>query len=218
MILLRAFSIGYYRLGMITQTRYAMRSRTAFESPTPAEESLGKAQSDLHLTEPAFAHNVQTAGNVASLFHIEPSHNPKAGEPSKVWFALTKQGGEEIPLDQCNCQITVYENEKLVSQPPLNPLKAEKYQGLPSAIVIFPRAGLYKVEIKGDPKQENGFDRFKFAYGVTVQPGSAANSIGTVSPVSRLEDPAIDLLGLLIWMPLVAIVGAGFWIAKRKRG
>ena len=200
---------------MITQTRYAARSSTTFESPTLAEESIGKAHSDLNLTEPAFAHNVQTSGNVASLFHLEPSHNPKAGEPSKVWFALTKQGGEEIPLDQCNCKITVYENEKLVSQPPLNALKAEKYQGLPSAIVIFPRAGLYKVEIKGDPKQENGFDRFKFAYDVTVQPGSGESSIGTVS---RIEDPAIDVPGLLLWMPLVAIVSAGFWIAKRRRG
>ncbi len=200
---------------MITQTRYAARSSTTFESPTRAEESLGKVHSDINLTEPAFAHNVQTSGNVASLFHLEPSHNPRAGEPSKVWFALTKQGGEEIPLDQCNCQITVYENQKLVSQPPLNPLKAEKYQGLPSAIVIFPRSGLYKVEIKGDPKQENAFDRFKFAYDVTVQPGSGANSMGVAS---RMDDPAIDFPGLLLWMPLVAIVGTGFWIARRRRG
>ena len=199
---------------MITQTRYAARSRTTFEVPTPAEESIEKAHSDLNLMEPAFAHNVQTSGNVASLFHLEPSHNPRAGEPSKVWFALTKQGGEEIPLDQCNCQITVYENQKIISQPPLNPLKAEKYQGLPSAVVVFPRSGMYKVEIKGDPKQENGFDRFKFAYDVTVQPGSSENSVGVVN---RMDDSAIDFPGLLLWMPLVAIVGAGFWIARQKR-
>ena len=179
---------------MITQTRYAARSRTTFEVPTPAEESIEKAHSELNLIEPAFAHNVQTSGNVASLFHLEPSHNPRAGEPSKVWFALTKQGGEEITLDQCNCQITVYENQKVISQPPLNSLKAEKYQGLPSAIVIFPRSGLYKVEIKGSPKQENGFDPFKFVYDVTAQPGSSDKSIGVAS---RVDDSAIDFPGLL---------------------
>jgi hypothetical protein len=205
---------------MINQTRYAARSRTTFESPTPVEETLGKEQGELHLTEPAFAHNVKTSGNVASLFHLEPSHNPKAGEPSKVWFALTKQGGEEIPLDQCNCQITVSENQKVISQPPLNPLKAEKYQALPSAVVIFPRAGLYTVEIKGDPKQDNAFDRFQFAYEVTVQPGSAG-VLGVEeepSVTGMLKDYPIDVPGLMLWMPLVAIVGLFFWAMQRKRG
>jgi hypothetical protein len=203
---------------MITQTRYAARSNSTFESPTPVEESLTKAQGEINLTEPAFAHNVQTSGNVASLFHLEPSHNPKAGEPAKVWFALTKQGGEEISLDQCNCKITVYENQKVLSQPPLNPLKAEKYQALPSAVVLFPRAGLYKVEIQGEPKQENEFDRFKFAYDVTVQPGSTETTgvIGTTGGIGTIDEHTIDVPGLMIWMPLVAIVAAGFWVVNRK--
>jgi hypothetical protein len=204
---------------MITQTRYAARSRATFESPTPVEESIGKEQGELHLTQPAFAHNVKTSGNVASLFHLEPNHNPKAGEPAKVWFALTKQGGEEIALDQCNCQITVSENQKVISQPPLNPLKAEKYQALPSAVVMFPRAGLYTVEIKGDPKQENAFDRFQFAYEVTVQPGQAMEGeTQAQTNFISADHYDIDLPGLMIWLPLVAIVAAGFWVVQRKRG
>lgn len=210
--------IGYKQLGMKTQTRYATRSNTTFEVPTPAEESLGREAGDLNLSQPAFAHNVQTSGNVASLFHLEPNHNPRAGEPAKVWFALTKQGGEEIPLDQCNCQITVYENQKVISQPPLNPLKAEKYQGLPSAAVLFPRAGLYKVEIKGQPKQENAFDAFQFAYEVTVQPGQPGQAVAAVDPTNPLAptDPVLDLPGMLIWTPLVAIVAGSFWLTKRR--
>ncbi|MCU0549544.1 MAG: hypothetical protein MUC48_09380 [Leptolyngbya sp. Prado105] len=58
------------------------------------------------------AHNVKTEGNVASTFHIEPNHNPKAGEPSKAWFALTKPGGEVIPLDRCDCQLKVISNNQ----------------------------------------------------------------------------------------------------------
>lgn len=200
---------------MKTQTRYATKSNTTFEVPTPAEESLGRSVTDLDLAQPAFAHNVQTSGNVASLFHLEPNHNPRAGEPAKVWFALTKQGGEEIPLDQCNCQITVYENQKVIAQPPLNPLKAEKYQGLPSAAVLFPRAGLYKVEIKGSPKQENGFDAFQFAYDVTVQPGKAIAAVDPTAPLSPVETN-LDLPGMLIWTPIVAIVAGVFWLMKRR--
>ena len=56
---------------------------------------------------PAIAHNIKASGNVAATFHIEPNHNPKAGETSKAWFALTRQGGKLIPLTECNCKLEV---------------------------------------------------------------------------------------------------------------
>ncbi len=204
---------------MINQTqRYAARSRTTFDVPTQTEESLGAQYQDLGLSAPAFAHNVKTSGNVAALFHLEPNHNPKAGDPSKIWFALTKQGGEAIALDQCNCQITVYSNQQVLFQPPLSPLNAERYKALPSAVVMFPKAGIYQVEIKGTPKQEGNFESFKFNYDVTVQPGSVVAPSGSENPISTLLNPdtVIDLPGILVWMPLVAIVFTGLWFAKRR--
>lgn len=61
----------------------------------------------LQITPIAVAHNIKTSGNVAATFHIEPNHNPKAGEPAKLWFALTRQGGKLIPLTECNCKLEV---------------------------------------------------------------------------------------------------------------
>jgi hypothetical protein len=49
-----------------------------------------------------FAHEVEVSGDVAATFHLEPNHNPRAGEKSRVWFALTRKGGQIIPLEQCN--------------------------------------------------------------------------------------------------------------------
>jgi hypothetical protein len=204
---------------MIIQTqRYAARSRTTFDAPTQTEESLEGQYRDLGLSAPAFAHNVKISGNVAALFHLEPNHNPKAGEPSKVWFALTKQGGEAIALDQCNCKITVYSNQKVLFQPPLSPLNAERYKALPSAVVMFPKAGIYQVEITGTPKQEGEFESFKFNYDVTVQPGNVVPSNTSESPISNLLNPdtVIDFPGILVWMPLVAMVFLGLWLVKRR--
>ena len=39
------------------------------------------------------AHEVEVSGDVAATFHLEPNHNPRAGETAKVWFALTRRGG-----------------------------------------------------------------------------------------------------------------------------
>lgn len=206
---------------MIIQTQhYAARSKATFEVPTPSEESLEAQNQNMGLSEPAFAHNVQTSGNVAALFHIDPNHNPKAGEPSKVWFALTKQGGEAIAVDQCNCQITVYRNQQVLFEPPLSPLNAESYQALPSAVVLFPKEGLYQVEIKGSPKQEGAFEAFKFTYDVTVQPGKTAQLTPTAeSPLSLVlnHDAVIDLPGMLVWTPIVALVFGGLWLFKRRK-
>ncbi|MCP2730464.1 hypothetical protein [Limnofasciculus baicalensis] len=55
----------------------------------------------------AVAHNIKTSGEVAATFHIEPNHNPKAGEPAKAWFALTRKGGKIIELTDCNCKLEV---------------------------------------------------------------------------------------------------------------
>ncbi len=206
---------------MIIHTQqYAARSKATFEVPTPSEESLDPQRQGLGLSEPAFAHNVQTSGNVAALFHVAPNHSPKAGEPSKVWFALTKQGGEAIALDQCNCQITIYRNQQVLFEPPLSPLNAERYQALPSAVVLFPKEGIYQVEIKGTPKQEGTFESFKFIYDVTVQPGKTAQVTPTSeSPLSAVlnADAVIDLPGILVWTPIVAIVFGGLWLAKRRK-
>jgi hypothetical protein len=157
------------------------------------------------------AHNVKTEGNVASTFHIEPSHNPKAGEISQAWFALTKPGGEVIPLDRCNCQLKIIANNQTVLQPALQAISAEQYKGIPGADVTFPKAGIYTLEISGNPKVADEFNSFKFAYDVTVQAGVAAQP----SPVV-LTQPTQNSMGWVLPIAAGAIVVLTCaWIVKR---
>ncbi|MEG4962183.1 MULTISPECIES: hypothetical protein [unclassified Microcoleus] len=120
------------------------------------------------------AHEVEVSGDVAATFHLEPNHNPRAGQPARVWFALTRRGGQIIPLEQCNCKLAVYpkdrkEADKPLMQPPLKAVSAEKYQGMPGADIVFPKAGIYELELSGTAKNKANFKPFKLSYSVTVR-------------------------------------------------
>ncbi|SKB16197.1 conserved exported hypothetical protein [Planktothrix sp. PCC 11201] len=122
----------------------------------------------------AIAHEVEVSGDVAVTFHLEPNHNPRAGEKAIIWFALTRRGGKIIPLSECNCQLAIYReprspNTQPLMRPQLKAIAAEKYQGIPGTEVIFPQAGIYQLELKGTSKDNNSFKPFKTNYSVTVR-------------------------------------------------
>ncbi|HBW58341.1 MAG TPA: hypothetical protein DEF27_11260 [Oscillatoriales bacterium UBA8482] len=125
-------------------------------------------------SNPAIAHEVEVSGDVAVTFHLEPNHNPRAGEKARIWFALTRRGGKVIPLSECNCQLGIYREPRSAQDPPLiqpqlKAISAEKYQGIPGAEVIFPQAGIYQLEFKGTPQKNQDFKPFKTQYAVTVR-------------------------------------------------
>lgn len=137
--------------------------------------------------DPATAHNLKVTEDVAGTWHIEPNHSPKAGEPAKVWVALTRRGGAILPLEQANCQLGVYtaprsQSDQPILRPTLEAIAIEKYQGIPGATVVFPKTGLYELELDCTPKSVKGFQRFHMAYEVTVAEGVAKPS--PVSPAS----------------------------------
>ncbi|HLO51789.1 MAG TPA: hypothetical protein VK211_25485 [Kamptonema sp.] len=122
----------------------------------------------------ALAHEVEVSGDVAATFHLEPNHNPRAGEQSRVWFALTRKGGQIIPLSQCNCQLAVYNHphkagDKPLMQPRLEAISAEQYKGIPGAAIVFPKAGIYELELSGKAKGGANFKPFELSYEVTVR-------------------------------------------------
>lgn len=129
------------------------------------------------LTSSAQAHTIKTAQGVAATFHIEPNHNPKAGETAQAWFALTRQGGEPIPLEQCNCELAVYADRDPTKtpllRPPLTTIVAEA-RGLPGAVIVFPKAGIYELKLSGRAKDNQSFQPFELSYTVTVQAGKTA--------------------------------------------
>ena len=100
---------------------------------------------------PASAHEIKVAADVGATLHIEPNDNPRAGETTQAWFALTRKGGKQIPLSQCNCQLLVYAEphtagEPALLEPSLKPVVAERYQGIPGADIIFPKPGIYQLQ------------------------------------------------------------------------
>jgi hypothetical protein len=127
---------------------------------------------------PAAAHTVKTDGNVGATFHIEPDHNPRAGKPAQAWFALTRQGGQLIPLEACQCRLLVYRSsEKIpIFTPTLTSFRADQYRNIPGAAIMFPDAGVYTLELSGSPKAKAAFDPFKLVYSVTVLPGVPAQT------------------------------------------
>jgi len=128
----------------------------------------------LGVMKSAIAHEVEVSGDVAATFHLDPNHNPKAGETARVWFALTRKGGQIIPLEQCNCQLAVYpqphkEGDKPIMEPRLEAVSAEQYNGIPGAKIIFPKVGNYELELSGTAKNGANFKPFELSYTVTVR-------------------------------------------------
>ena len=138
-----------------------------------SKKSLGFIVISALIAAPVAAHNVKVSGDVAATFHLEPGHNPKARQPSRAWFALTRRGGAIIPFSQCNCQLAVYpephkEGSVPLMKPTLKAISAEQYQGIPGAEIVFPRAGSYELELTGTAKNGANFRPFSLSYTVNV--------------------------------------------------
>jgi hypothetical protein len=143
--------------------------------------------------QPAFAHSVKTSADVGATLHIEPNDNPRAGELSKTWFALTRKGGKAIPLKECNCQLAVYakpyaQGEPPLIEPALQPITAERYQGIPGTEITFPKPGAYQLQLSGKPKAEGSFQPFKLKFEVIVAAGSTPET--TAQNVQNVNESA----------------------------
>jgi hypothetical protein len=179
----------------------------------------------------SLAHNVKTAADVAATFHLEPDHNPRAGEPSQVWFALTKAGGKVIPLQDCDCQLAVMQAGQTIGAVPLQPIDAEQYQGIPGGNYVFPQVGIYQLVLRGKAKGAGQFQPFELKYDVTVQPGKETpTGVATQTQNSFIPENSIDYYflpvhGLASWQVGLGLgvitlgLGTLIWrLRRRKKG
>ena len=184
---------------------------------------------------PAYAHQVDIAGEVAGTWHIEPNHNPKAGETARVWIALTRQGGERLPLAEANCRLAVYPEPRQPSdapilQPTMKAVNAEQYEGIPGADVVFPKVGLYELELSCEPKASGSFQPFLMQYSATVATvATAAATTSTAQPVPKpTNSPAIDptstpqtsdrswMIPVGIFAGVTGLAGGIGWIVRQR--
>lgn len=120
---------------------------------------------------PVLAHTVEVSGDVAATFHITPNHNPRVGQPSQAWFALTQRGGGLIPLSQCECSLAVYPRPRSaepILRPTLTAINAEQYRNIPGASMTFPAVGAYDLVLSGTARNGATFRPFTFTYTVNV--------------------------------------------------
>lgn len=129
---------------------------------------------------PAQAHKTAVSGDVAGTWHLEPNHSPKAGEPARVWVALTQQGGQVIPLEQCDCTLAVYAANQSgaapVVQPTLQAMSPERFQNIPGAEITFPELGEYRLVLTGRPQANATFAPFELSYTTVVAGGSRSTN------------------------------------------
>lgn len=142
------------------------------------------------------AHKVQVSGDVGATLHLEPNDTPRAGEATLTWFALTRRGGQVIPLEDCDCQLAVYAmpqtQDTPLLEPDLRPVSAEGYQNIPGADITFPQVGRYELVLQGEPRQAEAFPPFELRYEVTVATGrtsSTANATATAQESQAPEAP-----------------------------
>lgn len=136
---------------------------------------------------PGMAHQVQLADDVGGTLHIEPNDNPRAGEASLMWFALTQRGGTVIPLEDCDCNLQIFADANHadsapLAEPPLKPVSAEGYDAIPGTEFAFPTVGAYTLVLTGQPTGTTAFTPFELTYTVTVATG--------VAPLAADDSPA----------------------------
>ena len=189
----------------------------------------------------AIAHEVEIEGDVGATLHIEPNDTPKAGEEVLAWFALTRLGGETIPLESCNCTLAVYaqpndqpyEGTTPALTPELSAVNAEGYQDIPGARLTFPDVGTYTMVISGEPKQEGDFTPFTLDFEKTIASGAPVPETGeeameALAQRSRDEPSSLDEIvvdktdsdsvNVVKWaiVGLVGLTAVGFlWAARR---
>lgn len=174
---------------------------------------------------PVAAHEVETAQDVGGTFHIEPNDSPSAGKPELAWFALTQKGGRIIPLEQCNCKLAVRaephkEGSLPLLEPPLKAISKERYQGIPSAEIVFPQAGAYELEISGTPKAGANFKSFELSYEINVAPRVAAQQPKTNTQTAQTSSQSeqSETSWLLPAIAISTILSLGIvWMWQRLR-
>jgi hypothetical protein len=179
---------------------------------------------------PASAHKIETAEDVGATLHIEPNDTPRAGEVAQAWFALARKGGKIIPLKECNCELAVYSQpretgEAPLIQPTLQPISAERYQGIPGAKITFPKPGAYQLELTGKPANGTNFQPFELKFDVTVAAG--INKAATTQQetqntqqvqnvnATQTEEASFALPIWAIGLGALVIVGGIFALMKR---
>lgn len=142
----------------------------------------------------ASAHTTKVVNDIAVTVHVEPEHQPSAGQETRVWFLLTRQGGAVVPLDAADCRLTVHQQpykigDRPLLQPKIIPINAERYQNIPGAKLTFPTPGTYALDFGCTAKQAGDFTDFSINHEAIVKGQIIKDQIATESAIASPENP-----------------------------
>ncbi|MEI6478139.1 MAG: hypothetical protein WCO52_04090 [bacterium] len=149
----------------------------------------------------AQAHFLERDGTIGAVLHIEPGDAPVAGQSATLFFDLKDTKGK-FQLANCQCQIILSSDGRVVSQQPLTDNAATPYVSY-----TFPAAGIYQVELSGFPYVAGDFSKFDLKWQTRVERGITTSS----------SNKGGFLLWTLLGAIFVAIVGYVAWSRYEPR-
>lgn len=151
------------------------------------------------------AHTVKISNDIGATLHIEPKDRARAGEIAPIWFALTQKGGKAVPLKDCNCHLAIYAQphtpgEPALVEPPLKPMNAERYEGIPGAEITFPKPGVYELQLTGKPRSGENWQPFELKFEVIVATGNPtlAQRMEKTAHTNDQSSKGLDLVKLML--------------------
>lgn len=136
-----------------------------------------------------YAHVLSTDGSIGAILHINPDDSAQSGLPTSydLWFTDT---GGTMRLADCDCNVTVKNNDKTVGSKPL-----EATSDLDSSNTFtFPEPAVYALEVTGKPKNGASFQPFALSYSLRVTSGD----VQTQSVPAILWVGIASAIGLII--------------------
>jgi hypothetical protein len=106
---------------------------------------------------PCLAHVLEKDSTIGAVMHMDPADDPLVGQPAYFFFEFKDTEGK-FSLDNCDCTLTIEENEQ--------PLSSQALTNTNS--FIFPHKGAYDIHVNGQPKPGTDFTPFALEYHIQV--------------------------------------------------
>ncbi len=146
----------------------------------------------------ALAHMLKIDRDIGVLMHIDPGDSPVERDKATLFFDIQDRTGR-FGAGQCDCRFRVQRDGGQVFEGKLSMQSAQST----AASYSFPEAGMYRVEVSGQPQMGAVFQPFRVAFDVRVE---RVNSEATWADDLLAFWPLWTVLGLVLagWITVLA--------------
>ncbi len=145
----------------------------------------------------ALAHVLKIDRDIGVLMHIDPGDSPVERDKATLFFDIQDRTGR-FGAGQCDCRLRIQRDGAQVFEGKLAVQSAQSA----AASYSFPEAGMYRVEVSGQPQPGAVFQAFTAAFDVRVERGSS----GAWTDERLAFWPLWTVLGLVLagWIAVLA--------------